>query len=72
MADLRNYFRSLNAMEIVNELSKLMEEELRSVRQRLLKLAAHKADMAPCDQAALQGAAMLDRMEEDDARRQCR
>jgi hypothetical protein len=29
-------------------------------------------DIAICDQAALDGALMLDRMEEDDARRQSR
>jgi len=62
----------MSAMEIINELPKLNEAELRSVRQRLLELSAHNADVALCDQAALEGAAMLDRMEEDDARRQCR
>jgi len=59
-------------MEIINELPKLTEAELKSVRQRLLELAAHNEDVALCDQAALEGAAMLDRMEEDDARHQCR
>jgi hypothetical protein len=59
-------------MEIINELPKLTEPELRSVRQRLLELAADNLDVALCDQAALEGAAMLNRMEEDDACRQCR
>ena len=59
-------------MEIIKELPKLTEAELRSVRQRLLELAAQKRDIEVCDQAALDGAAMLDRMEEDDARRQGR
>ncbi|HXR05820.1 MAG TPA: hypothetical protein VN765_00725 [Candidatus Acidoferrum sp.] len=59
-------------MEIINELPKLSEAELRSVRQRLLELAAQNEDILICDQAALEGAAMLDRMEEDDARRQGR
>jgi hypothetical protein len=62
----------MNATEIINELPKLTEAELRSVRQRLLELAAQNEDIALCDQAALEGAALLDRMEEDDARRQCR
>jgi hypothetical protein len=62
----------MNAMEIINELPKLTEVELRSVRQQLLELTPRNADVAPCDQAALEGAALLDRMEEDDARRQCR
>ena len=62
----------MSATEIINELPKLSEAELRSVRQRLLELAAHNEDIALCDQAAAEGAALLDRMEEDDARRQCR
>jgi hypothetical protein len=62
----------MSATEIINELPKLTEAELRSVRQRLLELAAQNEDIALCDRAALEGAAALDRMEEDDARRQCR
>ncbi len=62
----------MSAMEIINELPNLSEAELRSVRQRLLELAAQNEDIKLCDQAALEGAAMLDRMEEDDARRQGR
>ncbi|MGA2177259.1 MAG: hypothetical protein ABSH38_19970 [Verrucomicrobiota bacterium] len=62
----------MSATEIINELPKLSEAELRSVRQRLLELAAHNEDIALCDQAAAEGAALLDRMEEDDARRQRR
>jgi hypothetical protein len=60
----------MSATEIIKELPKLTEVELRSVRQRLLELAAQNKDIEVCDQAALDGAAMLDRMEEDDARRQ--
>jgi hypothetical protein len=62
----------MSATEIINELPKLTEAELRSVRQCLLELAAQNADIALCDQAALEGAVMLDRMEEEDASRQCR
>jgi hypothetical protein len=62
----------MSATEIINELPKLTEAELRSIRQRLLELAAQNEDVALCDQAALEGAMMLDRMEEDDARRQRR
>jgi hypothetical protein len=62
----------MSALEITNELPKLTEAELRSVRQRLLELAAQNADVALCDQAALEGADMLDRMEDNDARRQGR
>ena len=62
----------MSATEIINELPKLTEAELRSVRQRLLELAAQNEDIALGDQTALEGAVMLDRMEEDDARRQRR
>jgi hypothetical protein len=59
----------MSAADIINELPKLTEAELRSIRQRLLELAAQNEDVALSDQAALEGAVMLDRMEEDDARR---
>jgi len=62
----------MSATEIINELPRLTETELRSVRQRLLELAAQNQDIELCNQAALEGAAMLDRMEEDDARHQGR
>ena len=62
----------MSATEIIKELPKLTEAELRSVRQWLLELAAQNRDIEVCDQAALAGAALLDRMEEDDARRQGR
>jgi len=62
----------MSATEIINELPRLTEAELRAVRQRLLELAAQNQDIALCDQSAADGAAMLDRMEEEDARRQRR
>jgi hypothetical protein len=62
----------MSATEITNELPKLTESELRAVRQRMLELAAQNEDVACCDQAALDSATMLDRMEEEDARRQSR
>jgi hypothetical protein len=52
----------MSVTEIINELPKLTEAELRSVRRRLLELAAQNEDIALCDQAALEGAAMLDRL----------
>jgi len=52
--------------------AKLTEAELQLVRQRLLELAAQNQDIELCNQAALDGAMMLDRMEDDDARRQYR
>ena len=62
----------MSATEIISELPKLTEGEPRSVRRRLLELAAQNQDIELCNQAALEGAAKLDRMEEDDARRQGR
>jgi hypothetical protein len=53
----------MSATEIINELPKLTEAELRSVRQRFLELAAQNEDIALCDQAAREGAVLLDRME---------
>jgi hypothetical protein len=62
----------VSAIEIINELSKLTEAELRLVRQRLLEIAAQNQDVELGNQAALDGAMMFDRMEDDDARRQSR
>ena len=62
----------MSATEIINELPKLTEVERRAVGQKLLELAAQNEDIALCNQAALDGALMLDRMEEEDARRQPR
>jgi len=57
----------MSATEIINELPKLTEAELRLVRQRLLELAVQDQDIGACNQAALDGALMFDRLEEDDA-----
>ena len=62
----------MSATEILNELPKLTETERRAVRQKLLELAEENEAVALCDQAALEGARMLDRMEEEDARRKPR
>ena len=62
----------MSAAEIINKLPKLSESERREVRQKLLELAAENEDIALCNQAALEGAMMLDPMEEEDARRQQR
>lgn len=62
----------MSATEIISELPKLSEAELRAVRQKLLELAAGNEDVALCNAAALDGAIMLDRMEDEDARRQSR
>ena len=62
----------MSATEILNELPKLTEAERRLVRQRLLELAEENDAVALCNQAALDGARMLDRMEDKDARRESR
>jgi hypothetical protein len=62
----------VSANEIISELPKLSRAELRLVRQRLVELAAENQDVEMCDQAALEGALMLDRMEKEDADRQSR
>jgi hypothetical protein len=40
---------------------------VRLVRQRLVELAAQNQDIEACNPAALEGALVLDRMEEEDA-----
>jgi hypothetical protein len=62
----------MSATEILSELPKLTEAERRAVRRKLSELAAENAEIAACDQAALEGAMMFDRMEEEDARHQSR
>ena len=62
----------MSAMEIIKELPKLTELERRAVRQALLDIANQDEDIAACNQSALEGATMLDRMEDKDARRESR
>lgn len=59
----------MSAADIINELPKLTEAERRAVREKLSELAAQNEDIEFCNQAALEGALMLDRMEDEDARR---
>ena len=54
----------MSATETINALPKLTEAERRAVRQKLLDLAAQSDNMDLCNQAGLEGAQMLDRMEE--------
>jgi hypothetical protein len=57
----------VSATEIINELPNLTNAEVRMVRQRLIELAAQTEDVALCNEAALEGALMLDRLEVEDA-----
>ena len=57
----------MSAAQILDELPRLTEAERRAVREKLLELAAENQDIEACNQAALDGALMLDRMEDKDA-----
>jgi len=62
----------MSAAEIIRELPKLTEADRRAIREVLLEIANENPDVALCNQAALEGAMLLDRMEDDDARGQSR
>ena len=56
----------MSATEIIKEIPKLTEIERRAIRQILLDIANQNEDVAACNQSALEGAVMLDRMEDED------
>jgi len=62
----------MSATEIIKELPKLTEADRRAIREVLLAIANEHPDVALCNQSALEGAQMLDRMEDEDARRPSR
>jgi hypothetical protein len=62
----------MSAAEIIREIPKLTELERRAIRQVLLDTANQDQDIAACNQSALEGALMLDRMEDEDAQRKSR
>ena len=64
------YITAMSLTEIINELPKLTEMERRMVRAKLLALALKDEGANLCNQAAIEGALMLDEMEETDARRE--
>jgi hypothetical protein len=55
----------MSAAEIIRELPKLAEADRRAIREALLEIANQDPEVALCNQAALEGALMLDRMEDD-------
>jgi hypothetical protein len=55
----------MSASEIIKELPKLSEAERRSIREGLLEIANQDPDVALCNQAALDGAQVLDHMENE-------
>ena len=62
----------MSATEIIKELPRLTEAERRNIREALLEIANQEPDVALCNHAALEGAMLFDRMEDEDARRQYR
>ena len=62
----------MSATEIIRELPRLNEAERRAIRHALADIANQNEEVAACNQSALESAMMLDRMEEEDARRQQR
>ncbi len=60
----------MSAFEISKEVPKLSEAERRAIREGLLEIANQDPDVALSNQTALDGALMLERMEDEDARRQ--
>jgi hypothetical protein len=58
----------VSVAEIIDELPKLTEAELRLVHRRLLELATQDENVELCNRAAIAGAVMLDRMEDGGAR----
>jgi hypothetical protein len=53
-------------MEIIKELPRLTEQERRAIRQVLLDIANQDDDVAACNQAALEGAMLLDHLEKEE------
>ena len=62
----------MSATEIIKELPGLSEADRRAIREVLLDIANADPDIALCNQTALEGAMMLDRMEDKDAHRKSR
>lgn len=60
----------MSASEFISKLPRLDEPERCAGRQKPLELAEENEAVAQCNQAALEGALLLDRMENEDAPRQ--
>jgi hypothetical protein len=50
----------MSTAEIIRELPRLTESERREVREKLLELIRQDEDMRACDEAAIEGARLLD------------
>jgi hypothetical protein len=62
----------MSAAEIIRELPNLSEADRRTIRKVLLEINNQHPDIALCNQAADEGAMMLDRLEDEDAHRKSR
>jgi len=62
----------MSASDIIRELPRLTEADRRAIREVLLEIANENPDVALCNQTALEGARMPDRLEDDDASHQSR
>jgi hypothetical protein len=62
----------MSAIDIIKELPRLTEADRRHIREVLLEIANENPDVALSNQSALDGAQLLDRMEDDDARNSSR
>jgi hypothetical protein len=62
----------MSTADIIRELPNLAEADRRAIREVLLEIANADPDIALCNQTALEGAMMLDRMEDKDAHRKSR
>jgi hypothetical protein len=58
----------MSATDIIKELPRLTEADRRHIRAVLLDIANENPDVALCNQSALDGAQLLDRLEDKDAR----
>jgi hypothetical protein len=58
----------MSVADIIKEPPKLTEADRRAVREVLLEIANQNPDVAFCNESALDGALMLDRLEDEDAR----
>jgi hypothetical protein len=59
----------MSAAGIIRELPRLTEADRRAIREVLLAIASENPDVALCNHSALDGALLLDRLENDDASR---
>ncbi len=57
----------MSVTEIIEELPRLPESDRRAIREVLIEIANEDPDVALCNQVALEGAQVLDRIEGEDA-----